>query len=278
MSGKRDVPSMSDPDEFVPDKRGFAAPCNPIPRKNVPADPPLPVNGNDVNRSHGASDKRPHGKPRRDNNKRTDDSETSPHAANAPYAPWAGNFQMATIAMGFALGVLWIMVAGGRRNPAIGVSFLFAAWSLFEFGRGWRRRFGKLFEDRHVKRAIRVMNAYRIKTTPNLMTKVGDVDLVIEDRYRFNVELKSWRSYGENPKFAKRERAVMQQMGAQRSAAKTDASILWLPQAKNTLWQALLKPVPEIGFNTWVVKGNARCLGKAVRKLMQRKLQKYADD
>jgi hypothetical protein len=175
--------------------------------------------------------------------------------------------------IGIALAVLWIMAATGYRLAAIGASGLFAAWSLFEFSTGMRRRFGKAFEDKHTKKAIKVLKRFGFTATANQMTKVGDLDLLVEGRYRINVEIKSWRSYGDNPKFLKREKEVLKQIEAQRVAGDTHASILWLPQASNSFLQMLFSPSTKISQNIWVVRGNPRTLGKALRKIMGKKFK-----
>lgn len=288
MSASKTSPGSTN-EEFVPDENGFDAPSDPIPRRapqSAPAEAlatnPPARNSRAANETSNTSTQRPdrgtHAGARARPSGAADDHAAKPHATGAPFTPWDRNFQNATMAMGFALAVMWIMAALGYRLGALAASGLFAAWSLYEFSTGLRRRFGKLFEEKHVRRARKVIAAYGFKATANLMTKVGDVDLLVEERYRFNVEIKSWRSYGDNPKFAKRERAALLQMGAQRAAADTHGSILWLPQATNTLWQSLFTPVPEIGGNTWVVKGNARRLGKAVRKLMSKKPSAFAEE
>ena len=144
----------------------------------------------------------------------------------------------------------------------MGVSILF-------FSRGMSREFGKNFELKWVEKAKSAFRGTRLSVGQSRMTKGGDIDVLVDcgNGNVVNVEIKSWRSYGDDDKYLRREKQGLSQIHAQRGAIHAVASVLWLPQARESFFQSMFGGNNKIDDETFLCRGNARRLRKLIERI-----------
>lgn len=190
------------------------------------------------------------------------------------YEPWNDSFAMA---VNFAVGAtlfVWFAVlykklhGGGIGILALSGVLMVVALSLFF--KGMSREFGKAFEEKVVNKATKAFSGTGLTILPRKMTNVGDIDLLVRGKTGKlgNIEVKTWRYYGESDKFAVREKKVLKQIKGQHDSVDAHISVLWLPQASQGWIDSIFNPFPKIDKSIYLCCGNARKL----KRLLKRKI------
>lgn len=211
------------------------------------------------------------------NDLKTPDASLTPDGvAKEPYEPWNDSYSLAVYLGAGATILVWIGVGTQKVIGSGGVNLLLLSAicmviAVAVFMRGMSRQFGKVFEDKYNKKVSKVFAGTGYKVIPNKMTRVGDLDLLVEgpSEKLANVEIKSWRSYGDNSKFTQRERKAIKQIHSQRGVAAADVSVLWLPQSNQSWLKAIFNPYPKIDNGIYLCCGNERRLRSLLKKILK---------
>jgi hypothetical protein len=189
------------------------------------------------------------------------------------YAPWDNSYSLAVVLAACSVifllaSILLSRIIGTGSMFAVVISASVIGISAMSFSKGLSREFGKSFELKWVRRAEKSFEGSGLRVGRSTMTKVGDIDLLVEcpGDIIMNVEIKSWRSYGVDQKFARRERQGLSQIHAQRGALEADASVLWLPQATENIMKSMFTSLNRIDDDTYLCCGNARKLKGIILK------------
>ena len=148
------------------------------------------------------------------------------------------------------------------------LSILLAGASMSRFKSAANREFGKLFEEKFVKKAARELTDLGFTAESNIMARgIGDIDLVVyKDGSRIPVEVKSFRKWNQFFVFTgEREKRALTQSDRQRRALKSERGIVWVPQGKPTFLQRIFGAGSG---NVSVVFGGERALVRAVKRLL----------
>lgn len=195
---------------------------------------------------------------------------------DADFRPWESQRKrgLRAVGIGFALGVAALLLPHGDWTWPLA---LFAVL-IFGFGgaqlrRAASRAFGKSFEAEWTAAAARDLGSEFFVRANVRVVGAGDADLAVrrvEDGLIAIVEVKSFRKwhaafFGLFP--GERETRAIQQAAGLARRTGSDASLVWLPQGRATLWQSFFPPrrggVP-------VVFGGTRRLRRAILGLPKR--------
>ena len=190
------------------------------------------------------------------------------------YTPWNESYSNSVILIGVATLLVWLagfvgIFSGDYKIAILIISMIFAFMSIAYYKQGSIREFGKHFEGKWVEKARERLAGTKFSVGRSVMTSGGDIDLLVidEKNNKYNVEIKSWQSWGDDPIYKRRERKVLTQIEKQAKGAAVFASILWLPQGKETIQQALFGGRQKIGDGVYLCRGDAKKLRQALEKI-----------
>lgn len=134
---------------------------------------------------------------------------------------------------------------GQQQAAGAAIALSASAWFAWHWGRFKARRWGRTVESEALPDAVSYLKRKGLKATSNWRhPQVGDIDIVVmTNKGAVPVEIKSFRKWGSFLLWpGKRERKALQQVQNQMRVLRAEKGLIWLPHAKPSLLQALLRP------------------------------------
>ena len=194
----------------------------------------------------------------------------------ADFAPWRRQQRRARLQLLCAClcaAVALVLPAWlGRPYLMASLPLLLAAWLLLGRAGANRRaaaarRHGKQLEQVAAGRAVQWLGAHGLAVEAGRRVRgLGDVDLLVWSGERLaTVEIKSFQRWRQARGDRRRERLATEQCVRQRDALAADAALLWLPDARPSLWQRLWG-YSFAGQGVALVRGDEKRLLRALRR------------